>query len=172
MFFLPISSLVVFLVLLISAYLTVTQYDSGLPIYIFALFPALIVITSIATTIAYVEWAYIHISSLAAMSELCCSNDSAWPEKGSRGQFSNYFQTRVQIVVDSVTKKSVKRHHVVTILRLYKRHKLFPVRPIRMEAGDFGHYMKIGAAVKLISDVLSYLIIILRLREFRLSEIS
>ena len=169
--FLPVSALIAFLILLISAFLTVTQFDSDLPIYIFAMFPALIVVTGVCTVIAYVEWAYTHISSLKAMSELCCCIDSIKPEKVPGGEYSDFFRTRKPRLAETVAAKSVK-YHVVAILQLYRRHKLFPVRPIRVEAGDFGHYIKIGAAAKLINDVLSYLIIILKLREFRLSEIS
>ena len=53
-----------------------------------------------------------------------------------------------------------------------KRKGLYISRPLRVHAGDFGHHVKIGAGAKLISEVFTYLIILLRLRELRLSELQ
>ena len=164
--------------MLIPLYISIISYDnSHLPSYIYAVYPAMGFVTLGFSIVVFAQLAHIHIASTEILKSLCCNQlhaDSTYQHGIQRGE-RNTFRAGAQDGLMRVSRNTAWRKHrgphVVTVFGFRKRHVLCPMRPLRVDTLESGQYIQVGAGSKLVSEVFTYLVLLLRLRELRLSEL-
>ena len=186
-YFLPAQSLVLFAFMLIPLYFSITSYDGHLPFYVYAVYPAIGVVTLSCTIVIYAQLAHVHIASFQILKSLRASSNMAdscahrterihlgAKRSTTKGLNWKYPGGKKQVYIVKTEIADVGNRKISPAAYFYapKRRGLYIARPSRVEVGDFGHYFKTGAASKIISEVFTYLVILLRLRELRLSDLQ
>ena len=164
--------------MLIPLYISITSYDnSHLPFYIYAAYPAIGLVTLGLTIIVFAQLAHIHIASTEVLKSLCCNQSHVRAtfqnsiQRGGRRTLRAGTQDGLTTVGWNTARGKHRGPHIVRVFGLQKRHVLYPMRPLRVDTLESGQYIQIGAGSKLVSEVFTYLVLLLRLRELRLSEI-
>ena len=166
-YMIPSNTMGCFIFLLAPIYLALTSYDSDLPIYIYASFPAMGITTLCCTVCVNAEFALINIRSTEILKILCSSTPPSTARHQVNSRSSAQTSDPDQLFIVTQKHPKAAQYHGVTVFSMRTRHILYPMRPIRIELGTFGQYVKLGAGAKIISEVFTYLIILLRLRELR-----
>ena len=173
-YFMPAQSVVIFGCILVPLYFSITTYDSHLPFYIYGVYPTIGIVTLGCAVVVYAQLAHVYVCSIDVLKNLrTLSQGSGREPKMIRRKLTpepKRVNKDFMLIVRSVVPAGQERvpRRAATICTA-KWRKLFASRPLRVEVGDFGHYVKVGAGSKVISEVFTYLIILLKLRELRRS---